>query len=314
MITRIYDGDQWRQGILMPDATLVPSEEDNVSVCFEIKPKFGCLQQCRTVKPSHKLLKHTNSRFQLHQNLKLKEDFVSSKSAYDPIDFFSGNPVRVQSALMSLLRNPQNNLIAFVNGVRQNLRNDGVDWENVVGRLFTSLDNMEVDSELLIASMLTSILSQEPVLDRILNIQMKSPYDVQAVNAVLESLVDEAPGSPVPIESKGLPMEDQDHIKAMQDLLYSDMEAKLDILRDYCLAATAKDCSIMVAITESCCSTPRRQSHEWCSEGCLLVESLGRGIRYRVVVVDLDRKTLAKVPKHAALDRRIMAANLNQIF
>ncbi len=46
---------------------------------------------------------------------------ISACSAYDPCDLFSGDPARLRCALSALLQQPQNNLLLFVDGRRQEL-------------------------------------------------------------------------------------------------------------------------------------------------------------------------------------------------
>jgi hypothetical protein len=71
--------------VLMPDVTLLPAsgpsgtrgpESERAAgpaVCIELKPKCGFINACSTVHPANRGLKHSRSRYQLHQLLKLEE-------------------------------------------------------------------------------------------------------------------------------------------------------------------------------------------------------------------------------------------------
>jgi len=102
-----------------------PAAPAGACVCLEIKPKCGFITRCATVRPEHRSLKHSRSRYALHQLLKLQQQQIESSSGYDPVDLFSGDAARMQAALAALCESPQNNLVAFVDGVPCPLRRAG---------------------------------------------------------------------------------------------------------------------------------------------------------------------------------------------
>uniref|UniRef100_A0A6G1SJP7 Inositol-pentakisphosphate 2-kinase n=1 Tax=Aceria tosichella TaxID=561515 RepID=A0A6G1SJP7_9ACAR len=91
------------------------------TISVEIKPKQGFLL------PTHRSLMRSSINDQmtaimkgsclygLNQNMKLARGRIKETSNYCPINLFSGCPIKMESALEALLRNPQNNLRIFKN-------------------------------------------------------------------------------------------------------------------------------------------------------------------------------------------------------
>ena len=86
----------------------------------------------------------------------------------------------------------------------------------------------------------------------------------------------------------------------MQHLLEEPHAEQLRILRQYLLAATAKDCSVMI--------TMQHLPHSPCHAdlgylvtipGCQLT------VKYQIAVVDLDVKSCSKIPGHSLLDHQL---------
>lgn len=76
--------------------------------CIEIKPKEGFL--------AASFRKFSKCYFCLKQFSKLQSGQIENVSEYCPLDLFSGNKMRMRHALLSLFRNPQNNLKIFQDG------------------------------------------------------------------------------------------------------------------------------------------------------------------------------------------------------
>jgi hypothetical protein len=107
------------EGLLLPDAARLPAAAPSSGrpvLCVELKPKCGFVTTCATVHPAHRRLKHRRSRYALHQALKGASGEAARPSGYDPLDLFSGEPARMEAALLHLMDNPQNNLMAFLDG------------------------------------------------------------------------------------------------------------------------------------------------------------------------------------------------------
>lgn len=90
---------------LPPDISMFCNSK---SVCVELKPKQGFFPH------NEGLLQ--NCTFCCKQELKLRDGAVSERSYYCPLDLFSGCRSRMENAVMSLLRTPQNNFRIFYDG------------------------------------------------------------------------------------------------------------------------------------------------------------------------------------------------------
>lgn len=107
------------------------------------------------------------------------------------------------------------------------------------------------------------------------------------------------------------------HAEQLQRLLALPEGEALGLLRRYVVAATARDCALMVALQRLSAAdasaaaaaegSPQPQS---CGsgQGVVLHRPSGTWYRYRLAFVDLDMKPLAKIPHHYKLDQRILAA------
>eukprot|EP00890_Picochlorum_soloecismus_P004139 jgi/Picsp_1/4726/NSC_02095-R1_inositol-pentakisphosphate 2-kinase-like len=308
IVTELRHENAVQSVIIMPDATLLPGVAPGSSVAFEIKPKFGHIQQCDTVPKEHRKLKHTLSRYQLHQHVKVQDGFVSEKSGYDPLDLFSGDRDRVRTSVSNLFESPQNNFVIFINGERRHDSQSRISnqvWNDVSRILF--LDNAassESEIKQCISDLLSLILSKEDILQNILMAQKMCSFDVQAIEKVAMGLAQ--PGYQTEIFQS---LSDNPHDKALMNLLSKSKSEKLDELANYCISATAKDCAIIISLekTDEDFAEESLQGEAICSLGrCALGSKL---FNYKITTVDLDRKRLSKIKKHADLDRRIVHAH-----
>jgi inositol-pentakisphosphate 2-kinase len=271
----------------MPDATTFVDSDNIKTVCVEIKPKFGAVLKCDSVAVEHRHLKHVHSRYQLHQSLKMQQGVIQEKSMYDPLDLFSRDGVRMERAIMALLENPQNNLCLFIGGKRISDILESCSFD-AAHRLLCRGDCE--GGYACLARTISKILLQEGILDDILALQTKCKYDVQEIERRLNGLLMAGNGT--------------------EESLLSDHGAPLDVLADYCISATAKDCSIMITMAPRHRIESRIQGAKPCENGVVDIGSQDTCIEYRVTVVDLDRKSLGKIKSHAKLDRDIIEANL----
>lgn len=292
------------RAIIMPDATVMVGIPQQATVCLEIKPKFGSILRCKTIRDrDHRRLKHNRSRYNLHQNLKIQRGSIQAKSQYEPLDLFSGNPQQVHRSLVALMENPQNNMSIFIGGERKHFEEIHGACKDACQMLFNFRPEDPRKAMDAIALLVSNILKQEDVLDNILEVQKKCRYDIQAVEQILENLLDS--------EKNSSPFART--ITCMGHGFHFD-EDPLDVLADYCESATAKDCSIMITMAknEYLGMTNAIQSCKPCEHGCISTKLHGgvSSCRYRVTVVDLDRKSIGKIRAHAELDRDIVESNL----
>lgn len=108
---------------------------------------------------------------------------------------------------------------------------------------------------------------------------------------------------------------------ALQVLLGLGFPAACEAIRHYLIAATAKDCSIMITLQPlDAGAAPVAESGEQANEcagiaqlqtdaamGCVVSDAFFSLIfRYKVAIVDLDLKPLWKVEEHFTLDQKIV--------
>ena len=167
------------------------------------------------------------------------------------------------------------------------------------------------------------------VLDRLLAAQRLDRHDVEGVFPLLQALLQRSTaGQPAdaqlaaaeePLEMDATP----DELQAAAQLLALDTEAACEVLREYLIAAAAKDCSLMITLAPVLDAQhlgPQdegRLQQDACI-GSVLCDEWGhskRWFRYKVAFVDLDLKPLAKIGVHYELDQAIMAccANLSHM-
>lgn len=326
-------------------------------------------------------------------------------SAYDPCDLFSGEPLRLRTALSALLAQPQNNLLLFLDGRRQALvgqqpqaarrarggagapveqqqerqkeqqqqpeqQQQQQDPAGALEELLAGLLPLPAaERRCALVELLAAVLEREGVLPRLLAAQRQCGYDVEGVHrlychlaglkpdaaeqaeaaaaaaaAERERAEEEPVGGPSSSSINGGSDDDATarHAQAVSALLALPAAEAHNVLRAYVVAATAKDCAIMVALQRlvgapptaaaaaaeqqpqpeqqqlegwtalqpSCICCPTAAGDGPTTAACSSNGSSGAGtwFRYRLCLVDLDQKPLAKIPTHAALDARILAA------
>ena len=316
----IYSGEGRMTGILMPDATLFPSNDSLPleCVCVEIKPKYGGITRCDTISPINRKIKRSNSRYRLHQYLKLSQGRIAEASSYDPQDLFSGNSERIKSALMSLLTNPQNNFALFINGKRVSLESG---LSQAASILFDAKINGSENSSnisLTVSLLLMNILMQEHILlERILRLQMSCRYDIEGVFRLYRRLLALENNDVGEMDEGSCATQPDDcQRRALSKLLRLSKPESIAVLRSYCLATTAKDCSMMITVAKNVSvenpNLNRCQSPGWSLRSCGQLDFVLNGVTnsflYKISLVDMDRKPLSKIPIHMELDEEIMKA------
>ncbi|GAQ85921.1 Inositol polyphosphate kinase [Klebsormidium nitens] len=271
------------------------------SVCVEIKPKAGFLPTSECISPANRV-KLEKTRYELMQHLKAEQGKVDAISSYDPLDLFSMHPSHVIRAIDSLFDNPQNNLRVFINGeaIKRTSRESSEDTGALAG-LEEALEGfcetadglrVEVLKELLVQRLAGSIL-----LERLRSAQMLDRFDIEGVIHLYWALC----GSPSDrVAPKELP-------DATKRLLSLPRESQLDVLREFLIAATAKDCGLMLtfeAVEEEVAQQFRFS--EASPTGVLKLR--GKSYFCKVAYVDLDLKSFRKIPKYWELDQQIVAA------
>ena len=139
-----------------------------------------------------------------------------------------------------------------------------------------------------------------------MQIQQLDKHDIEVIHPLYEHLRQHVIASAYGVDSK-YRASLQDRPRTMeqyaasahsyiQHLLEQSHAEQLLILREYLLAATAKDCSIMISMQQLPSNSCKGDLGLVCVPGCQLT------VKYGVAVVDLDMKSCSKIPEHFMLD------------
>ena len=297
------------QGLLLADAAAAPPTPPAAGpvVCLEIKPKSGVpllSADWRALRPPGAPDDPPPgvALYAMQQAQRLAEGRVPRTSRYCPLELFSGDARRAARTLLHLMQEPQNHFRAFRDGVPEaSLLPGGLggQWwpfgarsmaESVLGG-GTRAGAPEAEERL--AQVLAEILTESGVLAQILRTQQQDRHGlVQALEAY-----------------EGL------HQK--EKLSAPGRHAARQVLKDFSVGATAKDCSVMVALRKYAPETALPGGggphHVFDASSCigrLRGPAAPTGVAYRISVIDLDRKPLRKIPGKVADRRRSVAAFL----
>jgi hypothetical protein len=254
--------------------------EQKYTLCVEIKPKSGvppdfdsssCCRYC-----AQKALKS-----------------YSPVSSYCPLDLYSKNSVRITRAITALVDSPQNNFRVFLNGMpifTQELLCDGTSFlcgqdrlQECLSRITqTAPQESESGNSKCLPSRLHDInpitvndliaaisraLSIDPILDRLLSIQLEGMKQGGATRAT-EMLYALTSTNSLPSSSFSLP---------------KDVKAILQ-------AATANDCSLLITFKIQIITNEEEKSYSIIPD-------------YSISVIDLDSKPLEKAPTWLANEK-----------
>ena len=177
----------------------IPGDSSTTYLTLEIKPKAGYLAVSPLVCPVNRA-KYKYSRFTILQDLtaqgritkgwQAEEDFV--KSAYNPLDLYSGDFEKVSEGLRCLFANPQNNLKVWfgdlqligLSGQHQDYKTLATEAAQVIFR--SEMDNFD---EVLI-TLLAEILLKENLLSKLLELQKLDVVDADGALLIYKHLLD----------------------------------------------------------------------------------------------------------------------------
>lgn len=285
--------------VLINDHSLISRKSGTLreEVCFavEIKPKCGYLPSSEFIAKRNAFKKYV-TRFEMHQILKLHQGEISQLSRYNPLDLFSGKKDRIHQAISALFSTPQNNFRVFLNGslifgglgggmdnatVRCHDRDGEIeDLENICG---LPLDRFP--------ELITEAIFSSSVLSRLLASQKLDHYDIEgAIHAYYNIVHEPCLACKTCSDPYSL------RYSFLHDL---SLEESLKIVRDYLIAATAKDCSLMISF--------RPVEDVGDSEfNSLFLKSSYQYFDYKVNFIDLDMKPLQKMDYYYELDQKIV--------
>ncbi|KAK8988986.1 hypothetical protein V6N11_030357 [Hibiscus sabdariffa] len=235
--------------------------KDEPCITVEIKPKCGFLPISRFIAEEN-AVKKTVVRFRMHQVLKLLNQEISEYSQYNPLELFSGSREGIQKAIEALYATPQNNFRVFFNG------------SIVFGSLGGGTD------------------STTALVDQLLEVQKLDTHDIEgAIHAYYN--ITSQPCMVCRELSK-------DKLSCRYTSLHSiPLDESLKIVKDYLIAATAKDCSLMISFRPKEDGLP--------SHNTVYLESTDQVFEYKVNFIDLDLKPLKKMEAYYELDKKIVS-------
>lgn len=170
---------------------------------------------------------------------------IPNLSKYDPLDLFSGSKERIHEALKALCNNPQNNFRVFLNGslilggfggVADNSTSMTAEaLEDVLKYVIEADDGLRTTSFL---ELLTETVYKSGVLDRLLEVQKLDNYDVEGAIHAYYNFISQ------PCSVCGELGEDE--VSPRASFLHAlPPNESLEIVKNFLIAATAKDCSLM---------------------------------------------------------------------
>ena len=329
-----------RKGFLMEDHTKCsPFSYPSDVLCIEIKPKSGQKTSSSLIKPTHDI-KRRKCTYCLRQMLKFTVGDVDRKSSYCPRDLFSRCNERIKKALNNLFQDPQNNLKIFFRGDlcftgKLGGKHDDMNAQKIsdLSPLFGEFLNCYPENSIeTLQSLLTSIiLESTPLFNIIKSIQDRDYYNIEVIAPFYSNIVElgllnelkEYCGTPQKYDSIPLKTFEIQELKNLL-LLNTDKLGKLlfddsnpsnsknhkincyRIIKDFLLAASLKDCSIMITMVYSNIKKNDENiqliNNNW---KMLSINDTDR-IYFRVAIIDVDQKIPTNIPKYALLDERII--------
>ncbi|OVA08748.1 Inositol-pentakisphosphate 2-kinase [Macleaya cordata] len=288
--------------LLISDHSVFPDGISKEAPCIsvEIKPKCGFLPCSRFIAEGN-ALKRNISRFRMHQVLKLHLGEISQISEYDPLDLFSGSSERINKAIKSLFTTPQNNLRIFLNGslIFGGLGGGTDDTSIMVNEAFEDKigDVIQTKRGLRLASfqnLVAETIFQSGVLNQLLEAQKCDSFDIEGAIHAYYNIVSE----PCKVCQD---LGDNELSQRYLPLHSISLEESINIVKDYLIAATAKDCSLMISFR------PREDEDQVSSYSTVCLESTNQIFDYKAYFIDLDMKAFKKMVYYYELDQKIVS-------
>ncbi|XP_021658565.2 inositol-pentakisphosphate 2-kinase isoform X2 [Hevea brasiliensis] len=287
--------------LLMTDHSLFPSGIVKVGPCIsvEIKPKCGFLPFSRFI-AERNAIKRSTTRFRMHQVLKLRQHEISELSQYDPLDIFSGSNERIHKALNDLYSTPQNNFRVFLNGsIIFGGLGGGVDktsiviekaFEGALKGVIQADDGLRTRSFI---ELVAETVYNSRVLDQLLEVQKLDSIDIEGAIHAYYNIISKPCMVCRELDEARVP-------HGYASLHSIPLSESLKIIKDYIIAATAKDCSLMVSFK------PREDRDFGSPYGSVYLKSTNQNFDYKVNFIDLDLKPLKKMETYYEKDKKIL--------
>ncbi|KAK2398195.1 Inositol-pentakisphosphate 2-kinase [Trifolium repens] len=288
-------------GLLMSDHSIFPhgNKESIPSISVEIKPKCGFLPHSTFISEGTAIKKRV-TRFEMHQALKLQRGEISQQSVYDPLDLYSGSKERVHKAIKDLFTTPQNNFRVFLNGslILGGLGGGAKSTDACIAKVLEDelhsviqADDGQCTENLF--TLVTEAVQKSGVLNQLLEVQKLDSIDVEGVIHAYYDITSQ--------QCKVCRELSEEQAKRFTSLHSVSLDESLRIVKDYLIAATAKDCSLML------CFRPRQEDDSGSAYNSVYLESTKQAFDYKVHFIDLDLKRLSKVEDYYELDKKIVS-------
>jgi len=199
-----------------------------------------------------------------------------------------------RGALLDLFRCPQNNLGVYIGSRRA--------YPGVC-----SLEDLEVEVGLsvdgMVAALGEALEQQQGTLDLISALQGRDPHGIDGVFRIYQGLL----GRPGAFDVSEDDRECRDYVEKVGALGELPRPLALRALEDYLLAATFKDCSLILAFSEvnEEVSGRRESLIELPNAGFVNAGEVGRELFYHMLLIDTDLKHVSKIPVHYEKDQSI---------
>ncbi|KAK5831705.1 inositol-pentakisphosphate 2-kinase-like [Gossypium arboreum] len=287
--------------LILSDHSIFPDGNLKREPCItvEIKPKCGFLPISRFITEEN-AVKRNVVRFRMHQALKLHNQEISEYSEYNPLDLFSGSREGIQKAIEALYATPQNNFRVFLNGsivfgglgggTNSTTVQVGEAFEDIL-KNFIQADNGQRTTSFL--QLVAETIYTSGALEQLLEVQKLDTYDIEGAIHAYYNIISQ-PCMVCRELSK-------DKLSCRYTSLHSiPLDQSLKIVKDYLIAATAKDCSLMISFRPK--EDGRLPSHN-----TVYLGSTNQAFEYKVYFIDLDLKPLKKMEAYYELDKKIVS-------
>ncbi|KAG2400646.1 Inositol-pentakisphosphate 2-kinase [Vigna angularis] len=225
---------------------------------------------------------------------------ISLLSEYNPLDLFSGSKERTFKAINDLFTSPQNNLRVFMNGslifggLGGGAENTNIciakAFEDALKSVIRSDEGLRTENLL---TLVTEAVQKSGVIDRLLEVQKLDSVDIEgAIHAYYDVTHQQC------MVCRQLSAEQR---KRYTSLHSASLDESLRIVKDFLIAATAKDCSFMI------CFRPRKEGDSGSVCNNVYLQSTKQTFDFKVYFIDLDLKRMSKMEEYYELDKKIVS-------
>jgi inositol-pentakisphosphate 2-kinase len=200
---------------------------------------------------------------------------ISQQSVYDPLDLYSGSKERVHKAIKDLFTTPQNNFRVFLNGtlILGGLGGGAKSTDACIAKVLEDelhsviqADDGHCTENLF--TLVTEAVQKSGVLNQLLEVQKLDSIDVEGVIHAYYDITSQ--------QCKVCRELSEEQAKRFTSLHSVSLDESLRIVKDYLIAATAKDCSLML------CFRPRQEDDSGSAYNSVHLESTKQAFDYKV--------------------------------